>query len=133
MAILVDEITQALRLVIERRDSTAITRFASLLTTWFAVREETMSTSEGATRGELAVLSDRLSELIGAVREGFAQMERRFEDINQRFEDINQRFEDQNKRFSQLMWLVGILFGSLHIVIILSGFGGIRLKYRQDC
>ncbi|MDA3949067.1 MAG: hypothetical protein PF508_07550 [Spirochaeta sp.] len=180
MAILVDEITQGLRNAIERRDPDSIARFAMLISARFAPREEAMSGSDGATKGDLAVVSDRLSELIGVVREGFAQMERRFEDVNRRFddmnkrfddvnkrfedvnrrfedvnnrfedfntrfedintrfedintrfedvntrfEDVNRRFDDVNKRFTQLMWWTGILFGSLHVVLAIYGFGG---------
>jgi hypothetical protein len=117
MAILVDEITQGLRNAIERRDPDSIARFAMLISARFAPREEAMSVSDGATKGDLAVVSDRLSELIGVVREGFAQMERRFE-------EVNRRFYDMNKRFTQLMWWTGILFGSLHVVLAIYGFGG---------
>jgi methyl-accepting chemotaxis protein len=99
MAILIDEITQVLRNAIERRDPESIARFATLISARFAPREEAMSVSDGATKGDLAVVSDRLSELIGVVREGFAQMERRFEDMNRRFDDVNKRFEDVNARF----------------------------------
>lgn len=149
MAILLEEVTAGLRAAVEGRDVESITNFAILLTTRFALREETMSVSDGATKGELNVLSDRLSELIGVVREGFAQMERRFEDMNRRFDDVNKRFDDVNKRFddvnarfedvnrrfvdvnsrfddvnqrfTQMMWLIGILFGSLHVVLAIYG------------
>lgn len=80
-----------------------------------------MSVSDGATKSELNVFSNRLSELIGVVREGFAQMERRFEDMNRRFDDVNKRFDDVNKRFTQMMWLIGILLGSLHVVPAIYG------------
>jgi hypothetical protein len=45
---------------------------------------------------------DRLDELNGQVKEGFAKVDQRFERVDQRFERIDQRFERIDQRFIRL-------------------------------
>jgi archaellum component FlaC len=45
---------------------------------------------------------DRLDELNGRVKDGFAEVDKRFEQVDKRFEQVDKRFEEIDKRFEQV-------------------------------
>jgi predicted nuclease with TOPRIM domain len=45
---------------------------------------------------------DRLDELNGRMKEGFADVDKRFEQVDKRFEQVDKRFEQVDKRFEQV-------------------------------
>lgn len=45
---------------------------------------------------------DRLDELNGRVKDGFAEVDKRFERIDERFDRIDERFEKVDERFIRL-------------------------------
>ena len=45
---------------------------------------------------------DRLDELNGRLKDGFAQVDKRFEQVDKRFEQVDERFEQVDKRFEQV-------------------------------
>ncbi|TVR67259.1 MAG: hypothetical protein EA427_14280 [Spirochaetaceae bacterium] len=200
------EVAQAFQHVVRGCDPEATLQFATVLVRVFAIREDSVTLDQVATKEQLAETNNRFDSLEETVNKRFeelvkftgqriedviefanrrfddvnlrfddvnkrfeeqtasfnrrfeeqtASFNRRFEDFNRRFEDFNRRFEEQtanfnqrfeeqaantnrrfeeqltntNQRFSdmhrrltQMMWMVGLLVGSINVFIILSTF-----------